>query len=205
MNNKKKLIQKENDGYDQLKEYIKNKNKFNFTDLNDGILFNKKKEFENKNQNNNNIESKKYNFKNKFDLKKINENYIIEKSNDNINSILNGNVFEMIDLNFNELLLEGNDISKNKEILKKTYSFKLNAMEKTLEYYEYFLKEYFIQKLDEINDINDDSEKDYMINLMKNQYENLFDKLILLYKDKKDIIEKKFSNFLCDLYNREKK
>ena len=111
----------------------------------------------------------------------------------------------MIDLNYNELLFEGNDIYKNKEILKKKYYFKLNAMEKTLEYYEYFLKEYFTQKLEEINDINDDGEKDYMINLIKSQYKNLFDKLILLYKGKKDIIEKKFSIFLCDLYNREKK
>ena len=111
----------------------------------------------------------------------------------------------MIDLNYNELLLEGNDISKNKEILNKTYSFKLNAIEKTAEYYESFLKDYFTQKFNEINYIKDESEKDYMINLIKNQYENLSNKLIILYKDKKDNLEKKFSIFLNDLCNRKRK
>ena len=203
INNKKTLMQKENDGYEQLKEYIKNKNKYNLIDLNYGISSNKKYEIENQKQNNN-IETKNYKIKNKMNKEKINENNLLENSHDNINSILNGNVFEMIDLNYNELLLEGNDISKNKEILNKTYSFKLNAIEKTAEYYESFLKEYFTQKFNEINYIKDESEKDYMINLIKNQYENLSNKLIILYKDKKDNLEKKFSIFLNDLCNRKR-
>ena len=100
----------------------------------------------------------------------------------------------MIDINYNELMKENNDI----EILKKNYKFKIDSLDQTMDYYNYFLKEYYTMKIKNINDLNDIDEfvKESIKNNVKIRYDNLCNKLISLYKNKKDEIENKFSIFI---------
>ena len=122
----------------------------------------------------------------------------LNKNPSTINSIIKGNVFEMIDLNYTELIGDNCDIKKKISMLKKEYEFKKDALEKTMEYYKSFLEEYFIQKINEIENNNDLNEinEDYIFNDLKIEYEDLSNKLNMLYKNKKEKMEYNFQLFL---------
>jgi len=233
----KMLINNGKDEYDQLKDFILNKNKsskknkeigtydsfkknkkFKYLNENDGN-YNNKFNYLNKNvghrinlNNNyiknynpteiNDVEYDYQNKKNEIKEISINNTYIDENQN-NINSILKGNVFEMLDINYNELILDNNDIKKEIELLKKKYEFKKDALEKTMDYYKSFLEDYYIQKLDDIkNNENDELKKDFIISDFKSKYENLFAQLNILYKIKKEELEYNYQVFINKFYQR---
>ena len=181
------FINDENDDYEKLKNYIINKGNENPKKIQTYDIFKKNK------INNNILKSEvEDNIKNENGNIDIGNNF--DDNNETINSILKGNVFQMIDINYNELMKENNDI----EILKKNYKFKIDSLDKTMDYYNYFLKEYYTMKIKKINDLNDIDEfvKESLKNNVKIRYDSLCNKLISLYKNKKDEIENKFSIFI---------
>ena len=181
------FINDENDDYEELKNYIINKGNENPKKIHTYDIFKK-------NKINNNILKSKVEDNIKDENGNIDFGNNFDDNNETINSILKGNVFQMIDINYNELMKENNDI----EILKKNYKFKIDSLDQTMDYYNYFLKEYYTMKIKNINDLNDIDEfvKESIKNNVKIRYDSLCNKLISLYKNKKDEIENKFSIFI---------
>ena len=179
-----------------------NKNDIKSLELKDNINEIKKDKFYKNvhNQQNNTITNLNQNKKSK---KQNNELYSDENQKI-INSIKNGNVFEMLDLNYNEFVYEGNNKMKKIEMLNKIYEFKIDALEKTMEYYKSSLEEYYFKKLDS-NENKDlyEIRKDYMLTEISNNYENLQYRLKSLYNNKREELEYNYQLFLSKLYKSE--
>ena len=139
-----------------------------------------------------------------------NGNYIINNNNNNntdydkneetINAIKNGNVFNMLDINYNEIIYNSKN-PKQMEISKKLYDFKMDALEKTLDYYQSFLNEYYRTKIEEINNVKEFNEKiqnkkKILLNNITDEFKGVLNKLKDLHKEKKDELEYKFNMYL---------
>ena len=169
------------------------KNKYN--DFKENSSYNLTKTNNNvyQNQNNKYINSENSNI----------DNYI-EENHKTIDIIIKGTVFEMLDLNYNELRLnKNNDTSNKMEILKKTYEFKIDALEKTMDYYKSFLEEYYTQKLKDLknNKEFEEGKKEYIVMQIKNNYENLSNRLNVSYNNKREELEYNFQIFLNNFYS----
>ena len=138
----------------------------------------------------------------------INGNFIInkpyyDKDEETINAIKNGNVFNMLDINYNEIIYNNNN-PKKFEVLKKLIAFKIDALEKTMDYYKSFIDEYYKNKINEINNIQrydemTENKKRVMIMNVTDEYKNILNKLNLLYKEKREELEYNFSIFIKNL------
>ena len=133
----------------------------------------------------------------------VNNNISYDRNEETINAIKNGNVFNMLDINYHEIMYN-NKNPKQLEILQKLYAFKMDALEKTMDYYQSFLDEYYKIKINEINNIkgfndNIQNKKQIMIANNTNEYNNNLNKLKSLYKEKKEELEYKFSMYLKNL------
>jgi hypothetical protein len=131
-----------------------------------------------------------------------NDNYY-DKDEETINAIKNGNVFNMLDINYHEIMYN-NKTPKQFDILKKLYDFKMDALEKTMDYYQSFLDEYYKKKINEIDSIKGLTEivqnkKRIMIANITDEYKNNLNKLRNLYKEKKEELEYKFSMYMKNL------
>ena len=130
----------------------------------------------------------------------INSNNSYDKNEETINSIKRGNVFNMLDINYNEIIYNSKS-PKQLEILKKLYAFKMDALEKTMDYYQSFLNEYYKNKINEINNIKGITEpilnkKRELLNNKTNDFNSILNTLKSLYRDKKEELEYKFNMFL---------
>ena len=135
----------------------------------------------------------------------IKNNISYDKNEETINAIIKGNVFNMLDINYNEIIYN-NKNPKQLEILKKLYAFKMDALEKTMDYYHSFLNEYYKNKIIEINNIQGFSEpiqnkKRTLLNNTTNEFNSILNKLKDLYRDKKEELEYKFNMFLKNFSN----
>ena len=135
----------------------------------------------------------------------IKNNISYDKNEETINAIIKGNVFNMLDINYNEIIYN-NKNPKQLEILKKLYAFKMDALEKTMDYYQSFLNEYYKNKIIEINNIQGFSEpiqnkKRTLLNNTTNEFNSILNKLKDLYRDKKEELEYKFNMFLKNFSN----
>ena len=109
----------------------------------------------------------------------------------------------MLDINYHEIMYN-NKTPKQFDILKKLYDFKMDALEKTMDYYQSFLDEYYKKKINEIDSIKGLTEivqnkKRIMIANTTDEYKNNLNKLRNLYKEKKEELEYKFSMYLKNL------
>ena len=123
-----------------------------------------------------------------------------DKNEETINAIKNGNVFNMLDMNYNEIIHNSKN-PKQLEILKKLYDFKMDALEKTMDYYQSFSNEYYRAKIIEINNINEFNEKIQnkkrtLLNNITDEFKNILNKLKDLHKEKKDELEYKYNMYL---------
>jgi hypothetical protein len=131
-----------------------------------------------------------------------NDNYY-DKDEETINAIKNGNVFNMLDINYNEIIYNNNN-PKKYEVLKKLIAFKIDALEKTMDYYKTFLDEHYRNKINEINNIEGFDEmtqnkKRYLLKNVTDEFSNVLNKLNLLYKEKREELEYKFAIFIKQL------
>jgi hypothetical protein len=132
-----------------------------------------------------------------------NSNANFDKNEEIINSIKSGNVFNMLDLNYSKIVFNFNN-SNQSEVLKKLYAFKIDALEKTMDYYKTYLDEYYRNKLNEINSINgfnEDIQNKKRILLMNvtEEFKNILNKLRTLYKEKNEELNYKFSIYLKNI------
>ena len=130
-----------------------------------------------------------------------NVNY--DKNEEIINSIKSGNVFNMLDLNYSKIVFNFNN-SNQSEVLKKLYAFKIDALEKTMDYYKTYLDEYYRNKLNEINSINGVNEvvqnkKRILLMNVTEEFKNILNKLRTLYKEKNEELNYKFSIYLKNI------
>ena len=163
--------------------------------------------FENNYTNNNvlkEVQNGIYDYKNQKseNLERKINNIYFDENQKTINSIIKGNIFEMIDLNFNRLIADNIDKKMKNDILEKAYEFKKDALEKTMNYYKSFLEEYFIQKINDVENNNefDEMQKKYIFDDFKTRYEYLSNKLYILHKNKKEEMEYNFQSFLKKFY-----
>ena len=136
-------------------------------------------------------------------INNINNNINYDRNEETINAIKNGNVFNMLDINYHEIMYN-NKTPKQFDILKKLYDFKMDALEKTMDYYQSFLDEYYKKKINEIDSIKGLTEivqnkKRIMIANITDEYKNNLNKLRNLYKEKKEELEYKFSMYMKNL------
>ena len=203
--------------FTDLKSYnnVNNKKKKIFN-LNDNVNTNKYTLTEYDNYENNNIsnENNIYGIKtarininetedNPSNGDDVNNNINYDRDEETINAIKNGNVFNMLDINYHEIMYN-NKNPKQLDILQKLYAFKMDALEKTMDYYQSFLDEYYKIKINEINNIkgfndNNQNKKRIMIANNTDEYNNNLNKLKNLYKEKKEELEYKFSMYLKNL------
>ncbi len=144
----------------------------------------------------------------KNDEKEINGNNIInnnyyDKDEETINAIKNGNVFGMLDINYNEIMYNNNN-PKKFDVLKKLIAFKIDALEKTMDYYKSFLDEYYRNKINETNNIEGFDEitqnkKRVLLMNITDEFKNTLNKLNILYKEKREELEYKFAIFIKKL------
>ena len=132
-----------------------------------------------------------------------NSNVNFDKNEEIINSIKSGNVFNMLDLNYSKIVFNFNN-SNQSEVLKKLYAFKIDALEKTMDYYKTYLDEYYRNKLNEINSINGLNEviqnkKRILLMNVTEEFKNILNKLRTLYKEKNEELNYKFSIFLKNI------
>ena len=173
--------------------------------------------YETSEKNYNKIQNKKYGYitsrkKNEYDEKsekgsngkeEIQDFIYYDKNEETINAIKNGDVFNMLDVNYNEIVYN-NKKPNQIEILKKLYAFKMDALEKTLDYYQSYVNDYFKNKINEINNIKGYSEniqnkKRKILNNTTEEFKNILNRLEELYKEKKEELEYKFAMFLKNI------
>jgi hypothetical protein len=145
----------------------------------------------------------KSNKKNKIFENNENSTINFDKNEEIINSIKSGNVFNMLDLNYSKIVFNFNN-SNQSDVLKKLFAFKIDALEKTMDYYKTYLDEYYRNKLNEINSINgfnEDIQNKKRILLMNvtEEFKNILNKLRTLYKEKNEELNYKFSIFLKNI------
>ena len=218
-NNYLNYLNQKNNNKEENKNKINTKNsisnKYYLTDYDDDNENNKKiylnyninKKFKttknlNNNQNYNNINNNNINNGNNKNINENNINY--DKNEEIINSIKNGSVFNMLDLNFSKII-NNYKSSKQSDVLKKLYAFKIDALEKTMDYYKCFLDEYYKNKLNELNNINGYDEitqnkKRIMLMKISEEFKNNLNNLRYLYKEKGEELNYKYSILLKNLY-----
>ena len=177
--------------YNQNMQYNENKGKkYGYISSRDNSNTNYTQKVDNSNIENDNIQNNNY-----------------DKEEETINAIKTGNVFNMLDINYNEIIYN-NKNPKKFEILNKLYAFKMDALEKTMDYYKSFLDEHYKKKLNEINEIdgydeNIQNTKRTMIMNVTDEFKEVLNKLRNLHKEKKDELEYKFSMFVKNLSSSE--